>query len=63
MSICISTSYRAGGGGLGSVRRTPREGSETLARRVSRMNVEAEWIVAEVPELRIIDDELRQAVR
>jgi hypothetical protein len=27
------------------------------------MNAESEWIVAEVPELRIIDDELWQAVK
>jgi site-specific DNA recombinase len=32
-------------------------------RRVSRMNAESEWIVTEVPELRIIDDELWQAVK
>jgi site-specific DNA recombinase len=27
------------------------------------MNAESEWIVAEVPELRIIDDELWKAVK
>jgi hypothetical protein len=27
------------------------------------MNAESEWIVAEVPELRIIDDELWQAIK
>jgi hypothetical protein len=27
------------------------------------MNAESEWIVAEVPELRIIDDDLWQAVK
>ena len=32
-------------------------------RRVSRINPEAEWIRTEVPELRIIDDALWQAVR
>ncbi len=32
-------------------------------RRVSRINPKAEWITTEVPELRIIDDELWQAVR
>jgi site-specific DNA recombinase len=32
----------------------------STGRRVSRMNAESEWIVAEVPELRIIDDELWQ---
>ena len=32
-------------------------------RRVSRINPEAEWIRTEVPELRIIDDELWQAAR
>ncbi len=35
----------------------------STGRRVSRMNVESEWIVTEVPELRIIDDELWQAVK
>ena len=35
----------------------------STGRRVSRMNAESEWIVAEVPELRIIDDELWQAVK
>ena len=32
-------------------------------RRVSRRNAESDWIVAEVPELRIIDDALWQEVR
>ena len=32
-------------------------------KRVSRPNPESEWIGAEVPELRIVDDELWQAVR
>ncbi len=32
-------------------------------KRVSRLNPEAEWIVKNVPELRIVDDELWQAVR
>ena len=35
----------------------------STGRRVSRMNAESEWIVTEVPELRIIDDELWQAVK
>jgi len=35
----------------------------STGRRVSRMNAESEWILAEVPELRIIDDELWQAVK
>src|SRR6266567_3905908 len=35
----------------------------STGRRVSRMNAESEWIVAEVPELRIVDDELWQAVK
>ncbi len=35
----------------------------STGKRVSRLNPEAEWIVTEVPELRIIDDELWQAVR
>src|ERR1700722_9237177 len=35
----------------------------STGRRVSRMNAESEWIVAEVPELRIIDDELWQAAK
>jgi DNA invertase Pin-like site-specific DNA recombinase len=32
-------------------------------KRVSRINPESEWIRTEVPELRIVDDELWQAVR
>ncbi|WP_235818415.1 recombinase family protein [Brucella grignonensis] len=32
-------------------------------KRVSRLNPESEWIVTEVPHLRIVDDELWQAVR
>ena len=32
-------------------------------KRVSRINPREEWIVAEVPELRIVDDELWQAVK
>ena len=32
-------------------------------RRVSRLNPESEWITTEVPELRILDDELWQAVK
>src|SRR5712692_1846698 len=35
----------------------------STGRRVSRMNAESEWIITEVPELRIIDDELWQAVK
>jgi site-specific DNA recombinase len=35
----------------------------STGRRVSRMNAESEWVVTEVPELRIIDDELWQAVK
>ncbi|MGM4990162.1 recombinase family protein [Tardiphaga sp. 841_E9_N1_2] len=35
----------------------------STGRRVSRRNAESEWIVVEVPELRIIDDELWQAVK
>jgi site-specific DNA recombinase len=35
----------------------------STGRRVSRMNAESEWIVAEVPELRIIDDELWKAAK
>ena len=38
------------------------ENPET-GKRVSRINPREEWIVAEVPELRIIDDELWQAVK
>ncbi len=32
-------------------------------KRVARINPPEEWIVAEVPELRIVDDELRQAAK
>jgi DNA invertase Pin-like site-specific DNA recombinase len=32
-------------------------------RRVSRLNPESEWIIKEVPELRIVDDALWQSVR
>ena len=32
-------------------------------KRVSRINPPEEWVVAEVPELRIVDDELWQAVK
>ena len=32
-------------------------------KRIARPNPEAEWIVQEVPELRIIDDDLWKAVR
>jgi hypothetical protein len=35
----------------------------STGRRVSRMNAESEWIVVEVPELRIIDDKLWQGVK
>ncbi|MBO1329601.1 recombinase family protein, partial [Acetobacter suratthaniensis] len=35
----------------------------STGRRVSRMNPESEWIIKDVPELRIIDDDLWQAVR
>ncbi len=35
----------------------------STGRRVSRINPASEWITTEVPELRIIDDELWQAVR
>ena len=35
----------------------------STGKRVSRLNPEAEWIVKDVPELRIIDDELWQAVK
>ncbi len=35
----------------------------STGKRVSRLNPEAEWIVTDVPELRIVDDELWQAVR
>ena len=32
-------------------------------KRVSRLNPESEWVIKEVPDLRIIDDELWQAVK
>jgi len=35
----------------------------STGKRVSRLNAESEWIVSEVPHLRIIEDELWQAVR
>ena len=35
----------------------------STGKRVSRHNPEADWIIREVPELRIIDDELWQSVR
>lgn len=35
----------------------------STGKRVSRLNPESEWIVKEVPDLRIVDDELWQAVR
>jgi site-specific DNA recombinase len=35
----------------------------STGRRVSRINPTSEWITSEVPELRIVDDELWQAVR
>lgn len=35
----------------------------STGKRVSRLNPVAEWIVREVPELRIVDDQLWQAVR
>ena len=35
----------------------------STGKRVSRLNPETEWIVREVPELRIVDDQLWQAVR
>lgn len=35
----------------------------STGKRVSRLNPEFEWLVTEVPELRIVDDELWQAVR
>ncbi|WP_327195000.1 recombinase family protein [Sphingomonas sp. LH128] len=35
----------------------------STGKRVSRLNPEADWIIREVPELRIIDDELWQSVR
>ena len=35
----------------------------STGKRVSRLNPESEWIVKDVPELRIVDDDLWQAVR
>lgn len=35
----------------------------STGRRVSWMNPESEWIIKDVPDLRIIDDDLWQAVR
>lgn len=35
----------------------------STGKRVSRLNPETEWIVKDVPDLRIVDDELWQAVR
>jgi hypothetical protein len=35
----------------------------STGRRVSRLNPESAWITTEVPELRIVDDKLWQAVR
>ncbi|MHB2264578.1 recombinase family protein [Aliihoeflea sp. PC F10.4] len=35
----------------------------STGKRVSRLNPESDWIVTEVPELRIVDDALWQAVR
>ncbi|WP_180899768.1 recombinase family protein [Martelella soudanensis] len=35
----------------------------STGKRVSRLNPESEWLTREVPELRIVDDELWQAVR
>ncbi|MCE6076345.1 recombinase family protein [Agrobacterium vitis] len=35
----------------------------STGKRVSRQNLQSEWIVTEVPHLRIVDDELWQAVR
>ncbi len=35
----------------------------STGRRVSRLNPESAWIVTEVPELRIVDDGLWQAVK
>src|SRR6202008_4375243 len=32
-------------------------------KRISRLNPESQWIVTEVPELRIVDDDLWQAVK
>jgi len=35
----------------------------STARRVSRLNPERAWIIKDVPELRIVDDDLWQAVK
>ncbi|MEQ8399975.1 MAG: recombinase family protein [Roseitalea porphyridii] len=35
----------------------------STGKRVSRINPESEWLIREVPELRIVDDELWQAVK
>nr|WP_227285913.1 recombinase family protein [Boseongicola sp. H5] len=35
----------------------------STGKRVSRLNPESEWLIREVPELRIVDDQLWQAVR
>jgi site-specific DNA recombinase len=35
----------------------------STGRRVSRLNLESDWIVTEVPHLRIVDDELWQSVK
>ncbi|WP_421091070.1 recombinase family protein [Pseudochrobactrum sp. MP213Fo] len=35
----------------------------STGKRVSRLNPESEWVIKNVPELRIVDDELWQAVR
>lgn len=32
-------------------------------KRISRLNAESEWIITEVPQLRVVDDELWQAVK
>ena len=32
-------------------------------KRVTRLNPESEWVIKDVPELRIVDDELWQAVQ
>src|SRR5690606_34905157 len=35
----------------------------STGKRVSRLNPESQWIIKDVPELRIVDDELWQSVR
>lgn len=35
----------------------------STGKRVSRLNPETDWIIKDVPKLRIVDDELRQAAR